>query len=299
MPESDIKSLSENIYSQDNIRSRIYTIRGVQVMLDRDIAQLYGVETRRLNEQVKRNQERFPSEFMFQLNKQEFDTWKSHFAISNSDKMGLRRAPFAFTEQGVAMLATVLRSSTAITASIQIMKAFIAMRHFIEDNALVFQRLRDIDLKLLAHDDEIEQLFKQLEQPRQDKAVIFFKGQMWDATSCIEDIIGRARKTIILIDGYVDKNTLDMLTSKRPEVSVIIHTNQKNCKITDKEYNDFNNQYGPLIIKYTDEFHDRFLILDNKELYHIGSSIKDAGKRAFEISINEDMRILEAILQRL
>lgn len=197
------------------------------------------------------------------------------------------------------MLATVLRSSTAITASIQIMKAFIAMRHFIEDNALVFQRLREIDLKLLAHDNEIEQLFKQLEQPRQDKAVIFFKGQMWDATSCIEDIIGRARKTIILIDGYVDKNTLDMLTSKRPEVSVIIHTNQKSCKVTDKEYNDFNNQYGPLKIKYTDEFHDRFLILDNKELYHIGASIKDAGKKAFEISINEDMRILETILQRL
>ena len=197
------------------------------------------------------------------------------------------------------MLATVLRSSTAIAASIQIMKAFIAMHHFIEDNALVFQRLRDIDLKLLAHDNEIEQLFKQLEQPRQDKAVIFFKGQMWDATSCIEDIIGRARQTIILIDGYVDKNTLDMITSKKPEVSVIIHANQRNCKVTDKEYNDFNNQYGPLDIRYTDEFHDRFLILDNKELYHIGASIKDAGKKAFEISINEDRRILEAILQRL
>jgi hypothetical protein len=197
------------------------------------------------------------------------------------------------------MLATLLRSSSAIKASIQIMKAFISMRHFIEDNALVFQRLRDIDLKLLAHDNEIEKLFKQLEQPRQDKAVIFFKGQMWDATSCIEDIISRARKTIILIDGYVDKNTLDMFISKKPEVSVIIHTNQKSCKVTDKEYNDFNNQYGPLIIKYTDEFHDRFLILDNKEIYHIGASIKDAGKKAFEISINEDMRILEAILQRL
>ena len=299
MAGSDVKSLSENIYSQDDIRSRIYTIRGVQVMLDRDIAQLYGVETRRLNEQVKRNHERFPSEFMFQLNKQEFETWKSHFAISNSDKMGLRRAPFAFTEQGVAMLATVLRSSTAITASIQIMKAFISMRHFIEDNALVFQRLRDIDLKLLEHDDEIEQLFKQLEQPRQDKAVIFFKGQMWDATSCIEDIISHATKTIILIDGYVDKNTLDMFTDKKPGVSLTIYTNKKNCKVTDKEFRDFNGQYGPLDIRYSDEFHDRFLILDNKELYHIGASIKDAGKKAFEISLNEDRKILEAILQRL
>ena len=123
------------------------------------------------------------------------------------------------------------------------------MRHFIEDNALVFQRLRDIDLKLLAHDNEIEQLFKQLEQPRQDKAVIFFKGQMWDATSCIEDIIGRARKTIILIDGYVDKNTLDMLISKRPEVSVIIHTNQKSCKVTDKEYSDKWNEIAAECIR--------------------------------------------------
>ena len=134
------------LIDEKSIKDRIYTVRGVQVMLDRDIAQLYGVETRRLNEQVKRNHERFPSEFIFQLNKQEFETWKSHFAISNSDKMGLRRAPFAFTEQGVAMLATVLRSSTAIRASIQIMKAFITMRRLIEDNALVFQRLRDIDL---------------------------------------------------------------------------------------------------------------------------------------------------------
>ena len=197
------------------------------------------------------------------------------------------------------MLATVLRSSTAITASIQIMKAFISMRHFIEDNALVFQRLRDIDLKLLEHDDEIEQLFKQLEQPRQDKAVIFFKGQMWDATSCIEDIISHATKTIILIDGYVDKNTLDMFTDKKPEVSLTIYTNKKNCKVTDKEFRDFNGQYGPLDIRYSDEFHDRFLILDNKELYHIGASIKDAGKKAFEISLNEDRKILEAILQRL
>ena len=197
------------------------------------------------------------------------------------------------------MLSSVIHTSVSIQANISIMRSFVRMRHYLADNAMVLQRMDRIELKQLETDEKFNMIFKQLESPKEDKAVIFFKGQMWDATSCIEDIIGRARKTIILIDGYVDKNTLDMFTSKRPEVSVIIHTNQKNCKITDKEYNDFNNQYGPLKIKYTDEFHDRFLILDNKELYHIGASIKDAGKKAFEISINEDMRILEAILQRL
>ena len=179
------------------LKEKIYSIRGVQVMLDRDIAELYGIETKRLNEQVRRNQERFPQEFMFKLSKQEFINWKSHFATSNSDKMGLRRAPNAFTEQGVAMLATVIKSSSAITASIQIMKAFVAMRHFIKDNAMVFQRLDRIELKQLESDEKFRQIFKQLEQPKQDKAIIFFKGQMWDATNCIEEIISKAEKSIM------------------------------------------------------------------------------------------------------
>ena len=287
------------LIDEKSIKDRIYTVRGVQVMLDRDIAQLYGVETRRLNEQVKRNHERFPSEFMFQLNKQEFETWKSHFAISNSDKMGLRRAPFAFTEQGVAMLATVLRSSTAIRASIQIMKAFITMRRLIEDNALVFQRLRDIDLKLLEHDNEIEQLFKLLEQPRQDNAAVFFKGQMWDASSCIEQILEQADSEIILIDSYVDRRTLDMLSRKKTGVSILLFTSSSGNRLTDKEIHDFNAQYPSLEVRITDEFHDRFLILDRERMYHIGASIKDAGKKAFEISRNEDEKLLEAILQRI
>ena len=283
----------------EQIKSRIYTIRGVQVMLDRDIANLFGVETRRVNEQVKRNSERFPSEFMFQLNKQEFDNWKSHFAMSNSDKMGLRHSPFAFTEQGVAMLATVLKSSTAITMSIQIMKAFVAMRHYLSDNAMVFQRLDRIELKQLEADEKFKKIFSQLEQPRPDKAVIFFKGQMWDATSCIEEIISKAEKSIKLIDNYVDRKTLDLLSRKKAGIPVEIHTSEKNCNLTEKEISDFRNQYGPLVIRTTDEFHDRFLILDNRELYHIGASIKDAGKKAFEISLNEDEGILKGILSRL
>lgn len=297
MEDKEITAVQQ--ISTEDIKNHIYTIRGVQVMLDRDIAQLYGVETRRVNEQVKRNIERFPTEFMFQLNETEFKDWKSHFAMSNSDRMGLRRAPYAFTEQGVAMLATVLKSDTAIQVSIQIMKAFVSMRHFISDNANMLQRLRDIDLKLLEHDKNFKEIFKQLQNPKEAKAVLFFKGQMWDATSLIEDIIGKAKKSIILIDAYVDKKNLDLLSKKHKNVTVELYTSKAGNKLTQKEVVDFNNQYGGLTIKYTNEFHDRFIIVDEKELYHSGASIKDAGKKAFELSIIEDDKQLQEILKRL
>ena len=142
-------------------------------------------------------------------------------------------------------------------------------------------------------------IFLMFLQNRPNKAVIFFKGQMWDATSCIEEIISKAEKSIILIDGYVDRKTLDLLSRKKPEIPVEIHTSEKNCNLTEKEISDFKDQYGPLIIKPTNEFHDRFLILDNKELYHIGASIKDAGKKAFEISLNEDDKLVDSVLERI
>ena len=173
------------------------------------------------------------------------------------------------------------------------------MRHYLADNAMVFQRLDRIELKQLEADEKFRKIFSQLEQPRPDKAVIFFKGQMWDATSCIEEIISKAEKSIILIDNYVDRKTLDLLSRKKAGIPVEIHTSEKNCKLTEKEISDFKDQYGPLVIRTTDEFHDRFLILDNRVLYHIGASIKDAGKKAFEISLNEDEGILKGILSRL
>lgn len=289
----------QEIISIDDIHSKIHTIRGVQVILDRDIAKLYSVETRTLNQAVKRNSERFPESYCFQLSDSEFDHWKSQLVISNSDKMGLRKNPFAFTERGVAMLSTVLRSVTAIGISMKIMDAFVEMRHYWDNNTFVFQRLDRMELKQLEADEKFAKIFKQLETPKPDKAVIFFKGQMWDATSCIEEIISHAISSITLIDGYVDRRTLDKLSGKKSGVPVIIHTDRKHCSLTEKEITDFNTQYGPLEIRFTDEFHDRFLILDNKELYHIGTSIKDAGKKAFEISLNEDGKILEAILARI
>ena len=164
---------------------------------------------------------------------------------------------------------------------------------------MVFQRLDRIELKQLEADEKFNQLFSRLEEPRPDKAVIFFKGQMWDASSCIEQILEKAEREIILIDSYVDRRTLDMLSRKKTGVSVMLFTSVSGNRITEKELNDFNSQYPSLDVRITDEFHDRFLILDRRKMYHIGASIKDAGKKAFEISPNEDPKVLECILSRL
>ena len=283
------------------ITGKIYMIRGVQVMLDSDLAQLYHVETKALNQAVKRNPERFPERFMFQLQENEYVGLRSQIVSSNkADSRGGRRyLPYVFTEQGVAMLSTVLHSYISVDVSIKIMDAFVLMRHYLADNAVVFQRLDRLELKGIETDENFKQIFKQLESPKLPNAIIFFKGQMWDAISCIEEIIRKAEESIILIDGYVDKGTLDMLSKKNPDVAVQIYTIKKNCKLTETEIDAFENQYRQLEIKYTDEFHDRFLILDRRELYHIGASIKDAGKKAFEISLTEEERVLDVILSKL
>lgn len=207
--------------------------------------------------------------------------------------------PFVFSEHGVTMLSSVLRSDVAVSVGIKIVQEFVSLRHFFADNALLFQRLDRIELKQIEADEKFNQIFRQLEAPKPNKAVIFFKGEMWDATSCIEEIISKAEKSIILIDSYVDKGTLDMLARKKAGVEVSINTFRKSCTLTPKEISAFSEQYGPLDLRYTEEFHDRFLILDNKTLYHIGASIKDAGKKAFEISENTDTKQLEQILLRL
>lgn len=285
----------------DDIRKRIYTVRGMRVMLDSDLAQLYQVETRVLNQAVKRNNHRFPEGFCFQLTRQEFDNLISQSVISRSATNwgGIRKLPIVFTEHGVTMLSSVLKSEIAISIGVRIVQEFISMRHYYADNAVIIQRLDRIELRQLEADEKFNQIFKQLESTKPDKAVIFYKGQMWDALSCIEEIISKAQKTIILIDGYVDKGTLDMLSRKKSDVSVDILTFKKTCNLNEKEIDAFQSQYGKLDIKYTDEFHDRFLILDHKVLYHIGASIKDAGKKAFEISLTEDKKVLESIIERL
>ena len=292
----------ELLITADDIRDKIYTIRGVQVMLDSDLAQLYQVETRILNQAVKRNINRFPERYCFQLTEEEVDASKSHIVILNRTKgrgSNIKYLPHAFSVEGVAMLSAILRSPIAVQMSIKIMDAFVSMRHYLADNAMVFQRLDRIELKQIEADEKFNQLFGRLEDPRPDKAVIFFKGQMWDASSCIERILEQADSEIILIDPYVDRRTLDMLSRKKTGVAVLMFTSASGNRTTDKEINDFNAQYPSLDVRMTDEFHDRFLILDRRQMYHIGASIKDAGKKAFEISPNEDPKVLECILSRL
>jgi len=289
------------VTSSEDIRNKIYTIRGVQVMLDSDLAGLYQVETKALNQAVKRNPERFPLHYMFQLTEAETINLRSQIVTSkNSDSRGGRRyLPYVFTEQGVAMLSSVLHSDIAVKVSIRIMDTFVEMRHYLADNALVFKRLDRVELRQIETDKRVDQIFKQLEEPHEKKAVLFFKGQMYDAFSCIADIISKAKSDIILIDGYVDTGTLDLLSKKKKAVSVEIYTSTSGCKLTQKEIADFNSQYGKLTVKYTTEFHDRFMILDKTTLYHIGASIKDAGKKAFEISIIDDVKQTQEILNRL
>ena len=280
------------------IQNKILVIRNQQVMIDRDIAELYGVETKRLNEQVKRNIERFPDEFCFQLNDNEFKNWKSQFATSNSDKMGLRKRPYAFTEHGVTMLATVLKSETAVKASIQIVKAFVAMRKFLLTNAQIFQRLDSLEMHRIESDKRIDELFDRMDRYAiDDTQGIFFQGQIFDAYAKFESFIAQAQKSIVLIDNYIDLSVLERFTKKNVGVQVTIYT-QPQTPITEQDVQRFNAQYPLLEVKHTTTMHDRFLIIDNQTLYHIGASLKDLGKRCFAFDVFDSTFIAD-IMARL
>ena len=274
-----------DLIKPDDIERRIVIIRNRQVMIDRDLADIYGVKTGRLNEQVKRNLERFPEDFCFQLTKEEFENWKSQNAISNSDKMGLRKSPFAFTELGVAMLATVLKTETASTTSVKIIRAFVAMRHFMINNAHIFAEINDIKERLLKsdihhkeNDKKIEQLFSLMEKT--DKEItqgLFFNGQIFDAYTFISDLVRKATKEIILIDNYVDDSVLKILNKRADNVTATIYTAHisENLKLDLEKH---NSQYQPINIEHLNKSHDRFLIIDD-DVYLIGGSIKDLGKK--------------------
>ncbi|MBR4796173.1 MAG: ORF6N domain-containing protein [Spirochaetia bacterium] len=279
-----------------NIENKILVIRGQQVMLDRDLAELYGVETGRLNEAVKRNIERFPDYFCFQLNQTEFGNWKSQFAISNSVKMGLRKKPYAFTEQGVAMLSAVLRSETAVKVSIDIMNAFVAMRHYLHRNADLINRVNSIenkiDMKIIEYDENFSKIFKVIDfGPVPIKQGVFVQGQIFDAYTKFQELIQKAQKEIILIDNYIDLTVLDRLTAKSPGVDVIIYT-QPQTPIKKLDIAQFNAQYPTLTIKNTTSMHDRFLIIDKTEIYHIGASLKDLGKKCFGFTRLEEAHLM-------
>ena len=291
--------------TQFDIKSMIYVVRNQQVMIDSDLAMLYQVETKRLNEAVKRNIARFPEEFRFQLTAEETESLRSQFATLNeNDGRGKHRKylPYVFTEQGIAMLSAVLRSDVAIQVSISIMKSFVEMRRFIANNALLFERISTVELRQLEYqkqtDEKLEQIFEYISEHEESSQKVFFDGQIYDAFSLIVNLIQKAEIEITLIDGYVDVGTLNLLSKKKSDVAVTIYT-QKQTKLTKADVKNFNAQYPTLKIKYTKVFHDRFLILDRTIAYHVGASLKDAGKKCFGINLIQDAGIIKDILQRL
>ena len=288
-----------------HIRELVYTVRGVQVMLDADLAQLYQVETKALNRAVNRNAARFPEDFRFQLTKDEYDSLRCQFGTSSeaySGHGGRRYLPYAYTEQGISMLSGVLRSDVAIEVSIGIMRAVVEMRRFIAHNAQLFERIERVELKQLTYqkesDEKFEQVFDFIHAHTESSQKIFFDGQIYDAFSLLANLIQKAAKDIILIDGYVDIGTLNLLAKKQTGVAVEIHT-FSNTKLTAADVAKFNSQYPQLIVKHTNAFHDRFLILDHKEAYHIGASLKDAGKKCFAITLLQEEGLLKELLGRL
>ena len=273
--------------TRPSIEKMIYVIRDKQVMLDSDLAILYQVETGALNRAVKRNISRFPEDFRFQLTKEEYQNLRcqtgiSSFAQDENNYGGRRTLPYVFTEQGISMLASVLHSEVAIKVSIGIMRAFVEMRRFIANNALLFERISNVELKQLEYQKQTDEKLDQI----------------FDAFSLIVSLIQKAEKEIVLIDGYVDIGTLNLLAKKNENVAIVMYT-LKRTKLSQEDVNNFNSQYPLLEVRYTKVFHDRFLILDKKNVYHIGASLKDAGKKCFGISLIEDAGIVRDILHRL
>lgn len=333
----------ENVTAQ-TIEDKIFTIRGVQVMLDKDLAELYGVETRILNQSWKRNIERFPEEFCFQLTKGETENLRSQFVTLSFESESLRSQnvilndenepsrsqivilnnknelsrsqiatlnsgrgsnikylPYAFTEQGVAMLASILKSETAVKVSIQIMNAFVQMRHFLSANGSLFARLDSVEKrqieteeklnrnllqiheKLDVHEKNFEKVFDALEAADLPKQGVFCDGQIFDSYKFASDLIRKAKTSIVLVDNYVDDTVLSMLDKRKSGVSATIYT-QSISKQLSLDLQKHNAQYAPIDVRVLKNFHDRFLFLDEKTIYHIGASLKDLGKKVFGFS---------------
>ena len=285
--------------NSENIEAFILTIRGKQVLLDRDLAMLYNVETKVLNQAIKRNQERFPERFRFQLTKEEMTE-----LVTNCDRFSLLKhssvCPFVLTEQGVAMLSTVLRSATAVETSIKIMDAFVTMRHFLGDNIQLFRRLETIEYHQLEMkhrqdktENRIDEIFNRLNKGDIPKQGIFFDGQIYDAYTFVANLIRDAKSSIVLIDNYIDDTVLTLLDKRNNDVTAAIYTDRisRNLQL---DINRHNAQYPPISIGIYRKAHDRFLIVDSK-IYHIGASIKDLGKKIFGFSLMKDLDVMDLL----
>ncbi len=274
------------IISRKEIENRIYNIRGQQVMLDSDLAGIYQVETKVFNQAVKRNVERFPENFRFQLTQDEFDTinLRSQIVTSSLNYGGRRYLPYVFSEQGIAMLSAILRSEVAVKVSIEIMNAFVEMRRMLMSNASLFHRLDKIELKQLEADQKFEEIFKALESEKlHSEKGVFYNGQIFDAYTFVSDIIRSAESSIILLDNYVDDTVLTLLGKRNNNVTATIYTKNISNQLR-LDLQRYNSQYPRIEIKVFSDAHDRFLIIDDVELYHIGASLKDLGKKWFAFS---------------
>lgn len=275
------------------IDERIYSIRGRQVMIDRDLAELYGVETKALNQAVKRNIERFPPSFMFRLKQEEFmelvticDRFEK---LKHSSNM-----PHAFTEQGVAMLSSVLRSPTAVSVSIRIMESFVKLRQFMMKNSYMFQRMDILEMRLAETESKVGSIMKMIDNDKRiPQQGIFFDGQIYDAYSFVAELVRKATKRIVLIDNYIDDTVLTLLSKRAAGVEATIYTG-KISKQLQLDIDKHNGQYSPIEVRTFSKAHDRFLIIDDK-VYLIGASIKDLGMKWFGFTLMENTRAEDLI----
>ena len=297
--ENEIIILDEN-----DLKNKIYTIRGVQVMLDSDLAEIYGYSTKAFNQQVKNNIEKFDEDFMFQLTKEETDYLRSKFLTTNISTMS-RSLPYAFTEQGIYMLMTVLKGELAVKQSKTLIRLFKQMKDFVLTNSQLFAEIDSIkkhliesDLHHKENDKRIDELFTLMDKYKiEEKQGIFFQGQIFDAYAKFESFIQSAKKEIVLIDGYVDLTVLERLAKKQKGVNILLYTDSK-TKITNLDVQKFNAQYPTLTLNFTSKMHDRFLIIDNSVLYHIGASLKDLAKKCFAFEIL-DSSLIPSVLGNL
>jgi len=270
-------------------------------MLDSDVAMLFEYETKDLNRNVRNNNERFPEYYCFQLTEEEYRSLRcKNFTLKNRGRGKHRKyMPYVFTEHGITMLAGLLKSQMAVSVSIKIVNNFIEMRRFLYNNGQVFERLTNVEYKLLEHDKKFDKVFNEFQKNNKEdvKLKIFFDGQIYDSYSLVVNFIKSAKEKILIIDNYIDDSVLEMLLKKNKNVKVTILTSEKS-NISKLDVQKFNKEYPILEIVKTDKFHDRFLVIDNKELYHIGASLKDLGKKCFAISKIEDKDYLKKVTDK-
>ena len=285
-----------NLTTTEEIQNLIYTIREKQVMLDSDVANLYHYETKFINLTVKRNIERFPENFCFQLTEQEMESLRLQFATLNKKGRGQHRKylPYVFTEQGIAMLSGLLRNDIAVQVSINIMNAFVKMRNFLKNNGQLFERVTTLEHQQIENNKKFDLVFDKLQEKQIEKQQIFFDGQIYDAYSLIIEIIKKAENKTTIIDNYIDDSILLMLSKKQDNVNVVLLTSNKS-NIQNIDIQKFNKQYPTIKLAHTNAFHDRFIIIDEKELYHLGASIKDLGKKCFAINKIENEEIIKVM----